>query len=80
MITPMDKVLKTVKMDPDAAELLVQLAGGIRRQGDYLSGLVRAAADGKIIPRSLTPIEILQDQIKALTAEVRQLHKERDKA
>src|SRR4051794_41059756 len=37
----------SVQMDADAADLLVKLAGSPRRQGEYLSELVRAAASGQ---------------------------------
>lgn len=38
------KVERTVKLDPDAAELLIQLAGSPRKQGEYLSALIREKA------------------------------------
>jgi hypothetical protein len=40
----MKKVERTVFLDEDAAELLIQLAGGPRKQGEYLSDLLRREA------------------------------------
>ncbi len=34
-------------LDDDAAELLPQLAGSSRKQGEFLSGLIRAAAQSQ---------------------------------
>ena len=40
----MKKVGRTIYFDEDAASLLLQLAGGPRKQGVYLSELIRRAA------------------------------------
>jgi hypothetical protein len=38
------KITVRLALDPDAADLLLQLAGSERKQGAYISNLIRAAA------------------------------------
>ena len=61
----------TVTLDDEAAALLPRLAGGARKQGDFLSRLIHAAANA---PAGPTPsdFEALQLEVKGLVSE---LHK-----
>jgi hypothetical protein len=40
----MAKVERTLKLDEDAAALLIQLAGSERKQGEFVSALIREKA------------------------------------
>jgi hypothetical protein len=41
----MKKIKRTVFLDPEAAALLIQLAGGAHKQGEYLSALIHREAN-----------------------------------
>src|SRR5689334_5959579 len=73
----MEKVERTVKLDPDAAELLVQLAGSPRKQGAFLSDLIRAAAASKsasgAVSESKSDSDLLQQRVQTLEEEVARL-------
>src|SRR5215212_1569022 len=51
------KVERTVKLDPDAAELLIQLAGSSRKQGEFLSTLIREKARERAVTDRLRMLE-----------------------
>jgi hypothetical protein len=66
-------------LDADAADLLLQLAGSSRRQGEYVSKLIRAAASPPEAPSQsdeLTEIRlILRDvlfELSGLRAQLRE--------
>ncbi len=65
----------TVVMDDDAAELLVQLAGSSRKQGQFLSELVRAAEAAKVVTVHVTgsELESLRQTLQGLALEVMRL-------
>lgn len=51
----------------DAAALLLKLAGSPRKQGDYLSQVIRAIAEGRIPdPTVATAIETLEQRLAEL--------------
>ena len=65
----------TVKLvlDADAAALLLQLAGGVRSQGKYVSKLVRAAAANDLPYLDLTDeIRQFEQQVTQQLAELKQ--------
>lgn len=64
------KQLVKLMLDADAATLLLQLAGGPRKQGDYVSKLIRAAAAGQ-----MPPVDLL-DRLAALERELSQIRNE----
>lgn len=43
-----DKTEVRLALDTDAAQVLAQLAGSPRKQGEYVSKLIRAAAAGQL--------------------------------
>lgn len=63
----MKKVERSFMIDEDAAELLVQLAGGPRKQGDYLSKMIRAQAQPDALLPELARLEMelarLRDEV-----------------
>jgi len=71
----MEKVERTVTLDADAAELLVELAGSSRKQGAYLSDLIRAAAAARTatIQTEDADLATLRTQVQALANEVARL-------
>jgi hypothetical protein len=74
----MDGAKATVKlvMDADAAELLLKLAGSQRKQGEYVSRLVRAAAAGGLDMQRVAMVDklaVLEQQFAALGEELAQL-------
>ena len=64
------KVERTVKLDPDAAELLIQLAGSSRKQGEYLSTLIREKAREQPL---LLRVAALEQELLRLKLEVLQV-------
>lgn len=71
----MEKIERTVKLDPDAAELLIKLAGSSRKQGAYLSELIRSAAAVRMIDKSPAS-SALEEDVERLREKVRQLSEE----
>jgi hypothetical protein len=70
----MEKVERTVKLDPDAAALLVELAGSPRKQGAFLSDLIREAGVRQENSKHLPPeIASLLERIQRLELEVARL-------
>jgi hypothetical protein len=66
------KVERTVQLDPDAAELLIQLAGSPRKQGEYLSALIREKArEQNILAARITALE---EELARLKADVVTTH------
>ncbi len=67
----------TVMLDDEAAALLPRLAGGARKQGEYLSGLIRAAAarpaGGGATPEA-TELEHLRIQVRGIIGELQSLN------
>ncbi len=59
------KVERTVKLDPDAAELLITLAGSPRKQGEYLSELIRRAAREQTVEARVRALEAELTALKA---------------
>ncbi|HMA36377.1 MAG TPA: hypothetical protein VKY74_18115 [Chloroflexia bacterium] len=59
----------TVILDDDAADLLLELAGSSRKQGKYLSTLVRAAAASRRAPGGVD-LAALHLQVLGLTNEL----------
>ena len=74
----------TVVLDDGASELLLKLAGSSRRQGEYLSGLIRAAweyesAGSSVeVDREALRLQLigLSGQLKALDGRVMQVERE----
>jgi hypothetical protein len=64
----MKKVERALMLDEDAAALLIQLAGGPRKQGEYLSRLIRAQAQPGALYQELSRLEAelarLRDQVR----------------
>lgn len=58
----------TIALDDEAAALLIQLAGGPRKQGVYISRLVRAQARPDSL---LTELTRMETELARLRAEVR---------
>lgn len=66
----------TINLDADAADLLPVLAGSPRKQGEFLSNLIRAASAGQGILQQATPgaeVESLRLQVLGLASELRSL-------
>ncbi len=63
----MKKVGRKIYFDEDAAELLLRLAGGPRKQGEYLSELIRRAAEGQTVEAR---IRVLETELTRLKADV----------
>ena len=77
----MDGAKATVKlvMDADAAELLLKLAGSQRKQGEYVSRLVRAAAAGGLDVQRVALVDkvaALEEQLTALGEQLAQVRAE----
>lgn len=62
----MKKVGRTIYFDEDAAELLLRLAGGPRKQGSYLSELIRRAARDQTVEAR---IRVLEEELARLKAD-----------
>ena len=65
----MKKVGRTIYFDEDAAALLLQLAGGPRKQGTYLSDLIRQAARAQVVDARLAALEAELAHLKTLLAD-----------
>ena len=63
----MKKVERKLWLEEDAAALLIQLAGGPRKQGDYLTALIREQARH---PTLHARIASLAEELRRLQAEV----------
>ncbi len=65
----------TVVMDDDAAELLRQLAGSSRKQGLFLSDLIRATAAAQVLTGQAASgdLESLRQTMQGLAIEVMRL-------
>lgn len=64
----------TIVLDDGMSELLLKLAGSSRKQGEYLSGLIRAAYEGsKSIGGDDLDREALRLQVMGLTGQVKML-------
>jgi len=64
----------STERSPDAAELLLTLAGSPRKQGAYLSGLIRAAAAVRLMNTApKEEYESLQQEMQDLRARVDRL-------
>ena len=61
----MEKVPRTIYFDKDAAELLLQLAGGPRKAGEYLSELIRQAARQQTVEARIRALEQELARLKA---------------
>ena len=61
----MKKVERRIVFDEDAATLLLQLAGGPRKQGIYLSELIRRAAREQMVDARLRALEQELARLKA---------------
>jgi hypothetical protein len=64
----MKKVVRKIHMDEDAAALLVRLAGSPRKQGEYLSKLLRAQAQPDSL---LAELARMESELARLRSEVR---------
>lgn len=62
------KQLVKLMLDADAAQMLLQLAGGPRKQGDYVSKLIRLVASG-----DLGPAVQMADKLGAVERELSEL-------
>jgi hypothetical protein len=62
----------TIVLDADAARLLPDLAGSSRKQGEYLSGLIRAAAANAEHPPA-ADLDGLRLQVSLLAGQVASL-------
>ena len=62
-----------VHLDEDAAELLKQLAPSPRKQGEYLSGLIREAATRPGAPNG-SDLEALRLQVHGLVSEIHKIN------
>jgi hypothetical protein len=61
----MKKVERRIVFDEDAAALLLQLAGGPRKQGAYLSTLIRRAAREQTVEARIHTLEQELARLKA---------------
>jgi hypothetical protein len=61
----MKKVERRIVLDEDAAVLLLQLAGGPRKQGAYLSALIRRAAGEQTVEARIRALEQDLARLKA---------------
>lgn len=61
----MAKRLMTV-LDDDAAELLIELAGSPRKQGEFLSALIRSEAQRRRAESLPTEVDALRRDLSAL--------------
>ena len=66
-----NKIERTVKLDPDAADLLLQLAGSPRKQGEWLSAMIREKAREQNI--FAARLQALEAELHALRAQLRPL-------
>ena len=70
----MEKVERSFMIDRDAADLLVQLAGGPRKQGEYLSEMIRREARKDPLAAQLDALawetERLRGELRRVEAEL----------
>ena len=59
----------TVMLDDEAAEILPRLAGGARKQGEFLSRLIHAAANREPEPGP-SDLETLRVQVRGIISEL----------
>ena len=62
----MPKIPRTIFFDEDAAALLLQLAGGPRKAGTYLSALLRREAQNQTVESRIRALEAELGQLKAV--------------
>lgn len=63
----MKKVDRTLKLDEDAAVLLIQLAGSERKQGEFVSALIREKARQDPL---LTRLAQMEEELARLRREI----------
>ena len=61
----MERVTRTFKLDADSADLLLQLAGSPRKQGEYLSAVIRRLAEGQTVEARIRALQAELDRLKA---------------
>jgi hypothetical protein len=66
----------TTLLDDDAAELLPKLAGSSRKQGEFLSNLIRQAAQGPVPDYNAIPGSTTSNDFTTLVQELDKLAKQ----
>ncbi len=61
----MKKIERSFMLDEDASDLLLGLAGGVRKQGEYLSELIRRAAKEQTVDVRIRALEAELARLKA---------------
>ena len=62
----------TVSVDEDVKEMLLELAEGERKQGEYLTDLIRNAYDNRQMGISHLDMEMMRLTIEGLASRIRQ--------
>ncbi len=63
----------TVMLDDEAAAMLPRLAGGARKQGEFLSRLIHAAVNQQAEPGP-SDVEILRVQVRGIIGELQNIN------
>lgn len=68
-----DTVRMNLNVDADVPERLASLAGGNKRMGAYLSGLIRQVSEGQATVGKPGEIDVLANAVAHLSAKVKEL-------